>query len=109
MIYFTSDLHAFHKNIINYDELPFKTLKEYREFIIQEWNNKINFDDEVYILGDIAVGGTNGEINIFLSRLNGKKYLIQGNHDSRTIMKFAYLRNKFEWIKFHYVFDYKKK
>ena len=108
MKYFTADLHAFHKNIIEYDNLPFKDLKEYREKIIQVWNDKVTTEDEIYILGDVAVGGTNGQINEFLYRLNGKKYLILGNHDNRTIMKCAYLRNHFEWIKFHEVFDYNK-
>jgi len=108
MIYFTADLHAFHKNIIEYDNLPFKDLKEYRESIITAWNSRITADDEVYILGDVAVGGTNGQIYEFLLRLNGKKYLIQGNHDHRTITKSAYLRDSFEWIKFHYTFDYNK-
>lgn len=108
MIYFTSDLHAFHKNIIEYDNLPFKSLEEYRNTIINEWNSKISPEDEVYLLGDIAVGGTNGQIYEFIQRLNGKKYLIQGNHDHRTITKCKYLRNCFEWIQWHYVFDYGK-
>jgi calcineurin-like phosphoesterase family protein len=108
MIYFTSDLHAFHKNIIESDKLPFKDLHEYREYIIKVWNETIQPDDEVYLLGDVTVGGTNGQIHEFLLRLNGKKYLIQGNHDHRTIMKCAYLRDCFEWIRWHHTFDYGK-
>jgi calcineurin-like phosphoesterase family protein len=108
MIYFTSDLHAFHKNIIQFDELPFKDLKEYREHIIKVWNETISSEDEVYLLGDIAVGGTNGEILSFLQRLNGKKYLIQGNHDYRTIMKCKYLTDHFEWVRHYHSFDYNK-
>jgi len=108
MIYFTSDLHAFHKNIIEYDQLPFKSLEDYRKFIIEVWNSTIGEEDEIYILGDVAVGGTNGQIYEFLTRLNGKKYLIQGNHDHRTIMKCEYLRNCFDWIRWHHVFDYNK-
>ena len=108
MIYFTSDLHAFHKNIIQYDQLSFKDLKKYREYIIKVWNETISSEDEIYILGDVAVGGTNGQILEFLSRLNGKKYLIQGNHDHRTIMKCKYLRDQFEWIHWHWTFDYNK-
>jgi len=108
MIYFTGDLHAFHKNIIKYDNLPFNTLKEYRDFIIKVWNSTISPDDEVYLLGDVAVGGTNGEIYSFLTQLNGKKYLIQGNHDHRQIMKCEYIRNCFKWIQWHHTFDYNK-
>ena len=109
MKYFTSDLHAFHKNIIRFDSLPFTDLKHYRESIITIWNETISPDDEVYLLGDVAVGGTNGQINEFLSRLNGTKYLILGNHDPRTIMKCAYLQKHFEWIRYYHSFDYNKR
>ena len=108
MIYFTADLHAFHKNIIQFDKLPFGDLKEYRDKIVQIWNSVVTNQDEIYLLGDVAVGGTNGEIFAFIQRLNGQKYLIQGNHDHRTIIKCEYLRNCFAWIKWHYTFDYNK-
>lgn len=108
MIYFTSDPHVFHKNIIKFDNLPFTDLESYRKFFIEIWNSKITNEDETYMLGDIAVGGTNSQIHEFLNKLNGKKYLIQGNHDSRTIMKCSYLKNHFEWIKHYYSFDYKE-
>jgi len=107
MIYFTSDLHAFHKNIIRYDELPFNTLEEYREYIKDVWNSTISNEDEVYLLGDTTVGGSNQQVNNFLHSLNGKKYLIKGNHE-KQIMKCSYLRDHFEWIKDYYVFDYNK-
>lgn len=108
MIYFTSDLHAFHKNILEYDELPFESLEEYRNFIIEIWNSTICNNDEVYLLGDTAVGGKNGDINNFLHALNGKKYLIKGNHE-KEIMKTSHLKGHFEWIKDYHVFDYNKK
>lgn len=107
MIYFTSDLHAFHKNIIEFDSLPFNNLIEYREFIVKIWNDTITNEDEVYLLGDTAVGGRNGDINNFLHRLNGKKYLIAGNHE-KEILKTAHLRKHFEWIKDYHTFTYNK-
>lgn len=108
MIYFTSDLHAFHKNIIRYDELPFNSLQEYRERIVKTWNETVGPEDEVYLLGDTAVGGTNSHINNFLHRLNGRKYLVKGNHE-KEIMKCSYLRDHFEWIKDYFVIDYQKR
>jgi calcineurin-like phosphoesterase family protein len=108
MIYFTSDLHAFHKNIIKYDSLSFDNLEEYRKFIIEVWNSTIKPEDEVYMLGDIAAGGRNKWIDNFLDSLNGRKYLIRGNHD-KDIMKTAYLREtKFEWVKDYYMLRYNK-
>jgi len=108
MIYATADPHVFHKNIIEYDQLPFSDLKTYREYFIYVWNETISYDDETYLLGDVAAGGSNSQIKEFLLRLNGKKYLILGNHDYRTIMKCSYLRDQFEWIKYYYSFDYQK-
>jgi len=107
MIYFTSDLHAFHKDILLYDSLPFETLEEYRKCIIKTWNSKITDKDEVYILGDVCVGGSNHEINYFLSSLNGIKYLILGNHDREFRKKTAF-NHHFEWIKDYHYFDYDK-
>lgn len=107
MKYFTSDLHAFHKNIIQFDNLPFNTLIEYRDFIKKVWNSTITEKDEIYLLGDSAVGGRNSDVNNFLHSLNGKKYLVKGNHE-KEIMKTSYLREHFEWIKDYYVFDYNK-
>ena len=108
MKYFTSDLHAFHKNIIKFDDLPFKNLEEYRKCIINAWNSIITSEDEVYLLGDTAVGGTNSQVNNFLHTLNGTKYLVKGNHE-KEIMKCSYLRDSFEWIKDYHVLDYNKK
>lgn len=108
MIYFTSDLHAFHKNIILYDHLPFKNLEDYRAHITHAWNNTVSDEDEIYLLGDTCVGGTNGQIKLFLEQLNGTKYLIKGNHE-KEIMKCSYLRDMFAWIKDYFVLDYNKK
>ena len=107
MIYFTSDLHAFHKNIITYDNLPFSSLEDYREFIIKTWNDRVTDEDEVYLLGDTCVGGDKGDINNFLHRLEGTKYLIIGNHE-KEILKVQRLRDHFTWIRDYFVLDYQK-
>lgn len=81
MKYFTSDLHFGHKNIIKYEDRPFSSVEEMDEFLIYKWNSKVGKNDEVYILGDFGfVSGTRA--NELLDRLNGKKFLIKGNHDS---------------------------
>ena len=98
MKYFTSDLHFGHKNIIKYEGRPFGSVAEMDEALIQKWNSKVKKEDEVYILGDF--GFVNGErANELLDRLNGRKYLIKGNHDYSFLKDKNFDRTKFEWIK----------
>ena len=52
MIYFTSDLHFWHKNAIIYTNRPFETVEEMNEKLIEYWNKTVHANDEVYILGD---------------------------------------------------------
>ena len=79
-IYFTSDLHFGHKNIIRFDNRPFTSVEEMDETLIFNWNKKVNNDDLVYILGDISWYNDEKTCEIF-DRLNGRKVLIKGNHD----------------------------
>ena len=79
-VFFTSDLHFFHKNIIRFDNRPFTSVEEMNETLIRNWNRKVKKDDLVYILGDISWGNDEETCAIF-ARLNGRKVLIKGNHD----------------------------
>ena len=81
MIYFTSDLHFGHKNVIRFDNRPFTTIEEMDEELIKRWNNKIKDEDTVYILGDISWHKVEKTCDI-LSKLRGIKFLVKGNHDS---------------------------
>lgn len=98
MKYYTSDLHFGHSNIIKYEDRPFENVSEMNEYLIQKWNNKVSKNDEVYILGDF--GFLNGEqANEILQRLNGRKYLIIGNHDYSFLKDKKFNENNFEWTK----------
>ena len=84
--FFISDTHFGHKNIINYsaewrnrDGKPFRTIEEHDEYLVEQWNKTVTKDDKVYHLGDFCFGKRNIQ---YAGRLNGKKTLIQGNHDS---------------------------
>ena len=80
MIWFTSDTHFGHKNILKYTDRPFSSVREMDEALIENWNNRVNSDDEVYHLGDVALCSPN-KLQEILARLNGRIYLIAGNHD----------------------------
>jgi len=96
--YFISDLHFFHESLLTkMDKRGFATCDEMHEYMLRRWNEKVRPADEVVILGDVSMarGGPTSEI---LRHLNGRLYLIVGNHDT-------YLRDRrfdasrFEWIK----------
>lgn len=84
MNYYISDLHFGHQNIIRLCNRPFKNVDEMDEKIIQNWNNVVKPEDTVYILGDLCFRNSKDPY-YYLSRLNGHKHLIVGNHDDHTI------------------------
>jgi calcineurin-like phosphoesterase family protein len=83
-VFFTSDTHFNHTNIIRFCQRPFKDTDEMNEVMIRNWNNVIGKDDIVFHLGDFCLGGA-AEWNRILDRLNGHIYLILGNHDLKNI------------------------
>lgn len=80
MIYFTSDQHFYHENIIKSVGRPFKNAEEMNRVLIAKWNERVLPEDEVYILGDISLKRYPA-VSAILAQLNGRKYLVKGNHD----------------------------
>lgn len=92
-IFFTSDLHFGHENILKIGNgRPFSSIEEHDEMLIANWNSAVNKSDLVYILGDIALGYNSEKLCEYFKRLNGAKHLIIGNHDRKKEM--AALLNK---------------
>ena len=83
MIYFTSDLHFYHKNIIKYNPSfrDFKDTDEMNEKLIELWNSVVTPEDTVYNLGDLSMAANTKKVIEVAKRLNGKHFLILGNHD----------------------------
>ena len=79
-IFFTSDLHFGHKNIIRFDNRPFFSVEEMDNALISNWNRKVSDEDTVYVLGDISWYNDEKTVEIF-NKLRGNKILIKGNHD----------------------------
>lgn len=95
-IYFTADLHLDHANIIRYCNRPFQDVQEMNECLIKNWNSCIQPNDQVYILGDLVFAFESRAISL-VKRLNGEKFLIEGNHDSK-ILRSREFRNQFNGI-----------
>ncbi len=94
-IFFTSDHHFGHTNIIKFCERPFADINEMNEALIKRWNEKISPEDEVYHIGDFAKTKDYDQVADILDRLNGTKYLIVGNHEGPAL----HHRKKFKWAK----------
>lgn len=82
-VWFCSDLHLGHKNILKLCNRPFKDLDDMHNALIKNWNFKVLPEDTVYILGDFSFLNIGLSTSI-LSKLNGKKILILGNHDQAS-------------------------
>jgi calcineurin-like phosphoesterase family protein len=83
-IFFTSDTHFCHSNIIEFCGRPFKDVEEMNEALISNWNKVVGPTDIVYHLGDFCFAGS-VEWHSILSRLNGRIHLIIGNHDEKNL------------------------
>jgi calcineurin-like phosphoesterase family protein len=82
----TADLHFGHANILKFNPAtrPFANEHEMNEKMVREWNAIVHHSDITYILGDVAFCNATKAVT-FMKRLNGKKILIQGNHDYKLV------------------------
>ena len=79
-VFLTSDTHFGHAGVCRFTEADGVTTDphEMDEEMIKRWNDRVRPNDKVYHLGDVVI---NRKSLITLSRLNGDKVLIRGNHD----------------------------
>ena len=95
-IWFTSDTHFFHKNVIKYSNRPFENALEMNEKLIHNWNERVKPTDDIYHLGDFGFAST-ARLETIFNQLNGNKYLILGNHDKDAMkLKWAWIKERYE-------------
>ena len=82
--FFIADTHFGHENALAFDNRPFRTIEEHDKALIENWNNAVSRNDEVFILGDISWHNAT-RTNEIVSSLNGVKHLIVGNHDKKLL------------------------
>lgn len=83
-VFFTSDTHFWHANIIRHVGRPFGSVEEMNETIIRKWNKVVPKDGIVFHLGDVCMCNED-KLAIILSRLKGTIFLALGNHDKWMI------------------------
>lgn len=79
-VYFTSDWHIGHKNVLKFDQRPFKDLDDMHESLIKTFNHYVPKHGITYFLGDMGLC-SHGLLKSVIERLNGTKIIILGNHD----------------------------
>ena len=97
-IFFISDLHLGHSNIIKLSNRPFRNVEEMNNTLIENWNDIVDKNDIVFHLGDFAWNS-----NIAKSawrKLNGKIYLIKGNHDHKILEVLPFQQDSIVDIKY---------
>jgi calcineurin-like phosphoesterase family protein len=82
-VFFTSDFHLFHHNVLKFDKRPFSDVYAMHDYIEKKWNETVTEDDIVIYLGDLSFAKAHERqsVNDFVSRLNGKIHFVIGNHD----------------------------
>ena len=92
MIWFTSDEHYGHKNMLTYEDRPFDNVDILKSELIDRSNAVVKPNDEVWHIGDFSMFGRERPeyFKGILSRLNGRHHLVLGNHD--RLKPFTYVR-----------------
>ena len=96
--YFTADPHFGHANMIRLASRPFSDVEEMDKVLVRNWNSTVKQEDEIYIIGDFSWYSDPEKVNSLLKKLNGRKFLITGNHDYFLKNK-NFDRSQFVWIK----------
>lgn len=103
-IWFTSDSHFFHENILKFTgnddkriRPEFDNVGQMNEVMVERWNSVVKPGDKVWHLGDVAfkTGQRAEELHKLLRSLNGRKRLVVGNHDN---IKSPAILNNFDKI-----------
>ena len=82
MIFFTSDLHLGHANAIEFTNRPFSSVEEMNKSLIQNINEMVSVEDELWILGDFSYKISSEEVRALRAQISCRHvHLIYGNHD----------------------------
>lgn len=100
-IWMTADTHFDHKNVIDYECRPFLDQFKMTDTLIRNWNSVVAPDDLIFHLGDVFFCKS-ARMHEIASQLNGRKILIQGNHDD-GITRTKFKKLGFDSYKYYYI------
>lgn len=83
-IFFTSDTHFGDPRVMRIDRRPFASLPEHDAALVARWNEAVAPEDEVWHLGDFALGRNRERVAELLGQLQGRKHLVIGNNDGEA-------------------------
>jgi calcineurin-like phosphoesterase family protein len=78
--FLTADEHFSHIRIVSFCGRPYHNVSEMDGDLVLRWNLTVGPDDEVWVLGDVAMGKLDESL-LYVGLLNGTKHLVIGNHD----------------------------
>lgn len=82
MIWFTSDTHFGHENVLKFTDRPWETIWQMNDAIVDNINGRVAVDDELYILGDFSFKMTAQDAYGLRKRIACRRiHLVPGNHD----------------------------
>lgn len=87
MVFFTADTHFGHAAGLGYLRRPFASIAEMDAALVANWNARVGPDDEVWHLGDFAVGIDAERSAALLAALSGRKHLVAGNNDPAATLE----------------------
>jgi calcineurin-like phosphoesterase family protein len=94
MRWFTADPHFGHARILELAHRPFRDVQEMNRAILDRASSVVGPDDELWVLGDLALGTITESLKV-ASRLPGQKVLILGNHDRPFLERTRERRRRF--------------
>lgn len=88
-VFFTSDFHLFHNNVLKFDNRPFENVYEMHHVIEKNWNEIVQENDVVIYLGDLSFARREDKeiVDSMLNRLKGEIHFVMGNHDKIEEMR----------------------
>lgn len=105
-IWFTSDLHFGHDREFIWKARGYESVEDMNEKQIEKITEKVQPDDDFYILGDLMLGAPAPGLEC-LKRLPGKIHVILGNHDTSARVE---IYKELGWdVQYATVIKYKKR